>query len=229
MSDRNRIVGALHRAVGIVRESIRAARATAQLAPRRRFEFEFPSPSSMPSSDPPVKRNVRGARDFIELSNSRTRNTAGVDSSARLAPATNAISAMRRSTEQVKAVRAAGASRDAAVGVSLQRGRESLGESALFAISHLQADVRFASPIRGRASVPNLAPRELAEPASEHRRHGDGDSRQAITINSSPTVVINAPVASSVRHDLMEALRAHREELFDQLKRESTRRERAQF
>jgi hypothetical protein len=32
-----------------------------------------------------------------------------------------------------------------------------------------------------------------------------------------------------VQQDVIGALRAHREELFDQLKRESARRERAQF
>lgn len=231
MSDRNRIVTALHRAVGIVRESIRAARAATQLAPRRRFEFEVPSLSSMSSSNSAApQRNSRETNDPIELSSLRTRkNTAMVDSSARLARATNATTAMRRATEQVNAVRAAGASRDATVGGSLRRAQESLGASASFANTHLQTEVRVASPIRGMASVPNLAAREVVQPSNEHRRHGDRDSRQAITVNSSPTVVINAAVASSVRHDLIEALRAHREELFDQLRRESTRRERAQF
>jgi hypothetical protein len=41
--------------------------------------------------------------------------------------------------------------------------------------------------------------------------------------------VINGATSGAVRHDVLGALRAHREELFDQLKRESARRERAQF
>jgi hypothetical protein len=228
MSDRNRIVSALHRAVAIVRESIRTARATTRLAPRHHFEFEVPSLSPTASSDSALRRNGRETPNQIELSKlKKGKNLASVDSSARALRATNAISAMGHAIEQASALRVASPSLDAATRSSLQR--ENLGASASFASSHLQADLRFASPIRGMAAVPNLAPRDLAEPSNEHRRRADADMRQAITINSSPTVVINAPVASSVRHDLIEALRAHREELFDQLKRESTRRERAQF
>ena len=44
------------------------------------------------------------------------------------------------------------------------------------------------------------------------------------------TLEINAPAAGgNVERDAIGALRAHREELFNQLKRESARRERAQF
>ena len=51
-----------------------------------------------------------------------------------------------------------------------------------------------------------------------------------ININSSPTVVINAGApGGNLQRDVISALRTHREELFDQLKRESARRERAQF
>jgi hypothetical protein len=52
----------------------------------------------------------------------------------------------------------------------------------------------------------------------------------AITINSTPTVVVNGSESSSdVERQVIGALRAHREELFDQFTRESVRRERTQF
>ena len=78
--------------------------------------------------------------------------------------------------------------------------------------SALQASPKFADlPTRG----PN---REL--------RGGAG----AVTINSSPTVVVNAGEGrGDIEREVMSALRAHREELFDSFRREATRRERAQF
>ncbi len=76
---------------------------------------------------------------------------------------------------------------------------------------------------------PGVSQREFAPPSSDARVSNDGSGRAAITINSSPTVVINAAAGGAVQHDVIGALRAHREELFDQLKRESARRERAQF
>jgi hypothetical protein len=75
----------------------------------------------------------------------------------------------------------------------------------------------------------SISRRDFAQPSSNGRFSNDGDGRAGITINSSPTVVINAAAGGAVQDDLIGALRAHREELFDQLKRESARRERAQF
>lgn len=87
-----------------------------------------------------------------------------------------------------------------------------------------------ASSIRGVVPPPNLSQREFAEPSGNARGPSSSGVGAGIVINSSPTVVINAPAAGgNVERDVIGALRAHREELFDQLKRESARRERAQF
>ena len=76
---------------------------------------------------------------------------------------------------------------------------------------------------------PGVSQREFARPSSDGRFSKDSGAGASITVNSSPTVVINAAAGGTVQHDVIGALRAHREELFDQLKRESARRERAQF
>ena len=91
------------------------------------------------------------------------------------------------------------------------------------------AKVRIARPIRGVTLPSNVSRREFAEPSGNARASSAGGGRGGITINSSPTVVINGSGGGAVQHDVIGALRAHREELFDQLKRESARRERAQF
>jgi len=76
----------------------------------------------------------------------------------------------------------------------------------------------------------SVAQREFSRPIPIAPNRNGGASNAGITINSSPTVVINAtPAGSNLERDVLSALRAHREELFDQLKRESARRERAQF
>ena len=98
-----------------------------------------------------------------------------------------------------------------------------------FADAGVLANVRVAPSIRGMMPPPGVSQREFARPPSEVGVSNDGSGRAAITINSSPTVVINGPAGGAVQHDVIGALQAHREELFDQLKRESARRERAQF
>jgi hypothetical protein len=98
-----------------------------------------------------------------------------------------------------------------------------------FADAGVLANVRVAPSIRGMMPPPGVSQREFARPPSEIGVSNDGSGRAAITINSSPTVVINGPAGGAVQHDVIGALQAHREELFDQLKRESARRERAQF
>jgi hypothetical protein len=100
----------------------------------------------------------------------------------------------------------------------------------LFAEASLLSNVRVAPSIRGMIPPANISPREFARPSSDVRASTESGGRSGITINSSPTVVINAPPAGgAVQRDVIGALRAHREELFDQLKREAARRERAQF
>jgi hypothetical protein len=89
---------------------------------------------------------------------------------------------------------------------------------------------RAASSMHGVVRPPNLSQRMFAEPSSANRGRDNRSGGAGITINSSPTVVINGPTTGSdAQRDLLGALRAHREELFDQLRRESARRERAQF
>jgi hypothetical protein len=110
------------------------------------------------------------------------------------------------------------------------RVRESLEEGRLsFGLPNSAANVRIAPFSRGVIPPTNISQREFARPSSYGRVSNDGSGRAGITINSSPTVVINAAAGGAVQHDVIGALRAHREELFDQLKRESARRERAQF
>ena len=91
------------------------------------------------------------------------------------------------------------------------------------------AKVRVARPIRGVTPPHGVSRREFARPSNDFRASNDANGRAAITINSSPTVVINSGAGGALQHDVIGALRTHREELFDQLKRESARRERAQF
>ena len=110
------------------------------------------------------------------------------------------------------------------------RSRESLeAERVAFAGTGFLASVRMASSIRAVIPPANLSQREFAEPSVNARGPNNSSVRTGITINSSPTVIINAPAAGgNVARDAIGALRAHREELFNQLKRESVRRERAQ-
>jgi hypothetical protein len=101
---------------------------------------------------------------------------------------------------------------------------------AAFAGAGLLGNGRAASSIRGMVPPRNVSGPAFAELSRNFRGRDSSDARAAITINSSPTVVINGPAASgNAQSDVISALRAHREELFDQLKRESARRERAEF
>jgi hypothetical protein len=97
-----------------------------------------------------------------------------------------------------------------------------------FAEKGMLANVRISRSVRGVTPPSNVSRREFAQPSGTARVSNEGSRRGGITINSSPTVVINGS-GGAVQHDVIGALRAHREELFDQLKRESARRERAQF
>jgi hypothetical protein len=91
------------------------------------------------------------------------------------------------------------------------------------------ANVRIARSIRAATPPASVSQREFAQPSGDMRGSSQTGGRSGITINSSPTVVINAPASGAMQNDVIGALRAHREELFDELKRESARRERAQF
>jgi hypothetical protein len=111
-----------------------------------------------------------------------------------------------------------------------RRALKSLNSSVpSFAEKGMLANVRIARSIRGVTPPSNVSRREFAQPSGNTRIPSQGTGRGGITINSSPTVVINGSGGGVVQHEVIGALRAHREELFDQLKRESARRERAQF
>ena len=104
------------------------------------------------------------------------------------------------------------------------------GEGAVRRETGVVASARVPSSIHGLTPFSNVARRDFAEPSNSATGPNSGLERARITVNSSPTVVINAQAAGGdLQRDVIGALRAHLEELFDQLKRESARRERAQF
>lgn len=111
------------------------------------------------------------------------------------------------------------------------RSREHLGGGrGVSARNGLIAGGRVAASIRAVVTPPNLSRRQFTEPSGNARGANRSGMGGQITINSAPTVVINAPTpGGSVERDVIGVLQAHREELFDQLKRESARRERVQF
>jgi hypothetical protein len=88
----------------------------------------------------------------------------------------------------------------------------------------------WSGPKASMVAPMSLARPEFSEPARNIHGQESGSATGPITINSTPTVVINAVEASGdVERQVIGALRAHRDELFDQFKRESIRRERSQF
>jgi hypothetical protein len=153
-----------------------------------------------------------------------------------LSRAVKALSRAARSSELRSAGRAISDGRKYAM-QQLRWDREPTGparagferERRSFEMAGLPAKVHFAPIIRGVNPPANVSRREFARPTGGSRVLKDGNRGGGITVNSSPTVVINSPAGGAVQHDLIGALRAHREELFDQLKREFARRERTQF
>ena len=111
---------------------------------------------------------------------------------------------------------------------SSNRARESVeANRAAFARTGFKAN---ASSLRGVIPPANVSQREFAQPPGGVRGLNGGSVSGGLNIHSSPTVVINTTAAGGdLQRDVIGALRAHREELLDQLKRESARRERAQF
>jgi len=98
-----------------------------------------------------------------------------------------------------------------------------------FAAAGKVANVRIARSLRAPKLPASISQREFAQPSGDMRGSNQTGGRGGITINSSPTVVINAPASGAMQNDVIGALRAYREELFDEMKRESARRERTQF
>ncbi|MGA9725301.1 MAG: hypothetical protein WBQ86_22790 [Candidatus Binatus sp.] len=249
-----RALGILDRLARIGQQSMRMAQATAQVRIAAGHHLQIPARVSFPE----YRRLPEAASQSGRLANStneRHRMTAMFDERGirELAPEADALSRVQRKSDvkhrvtrrDVKtssdfaeqAHRAIQAAKKMANMESSQRSdaqvsnrsRDGLeAERAEFASSGPIASARMASLIRGVIPIRNLSQREFAEPASKARGR-DGHS-QGITIHSSPTVVINSSTASGgLARDAIGALSAHREELFNQLKRESARRERAQF
>lgn len=131
--------------------------------------------------------------------------------------------------------------------LATERGESAQGRGPRFERTSISSDLnRVLTSARKYISAANgitgsgtrssmLAPASLSRPEFAEPMRGvyGQESRSApgtITISSAPTVVVNAGDASGdVERQVTSALRAHREELFDQFKRESVRRERAQF
>jgi hypothetical protein len=84
-----------------------------------------------------------------------------------------------------------------------------------------------SSAVAARA---RLGSPKFADPPARGFERDSRSGAVAVTINSSPTVVVNSGEGrGDVEREVISALRAHREELFDSMRREAARRERAQF
>jgi hypothetical protein len=248
-----RVLGRLDRAIEIGRESVRIARLAASIARPRVNRLQVSSSGSL-SKDKLVFetrafREGRTAADGSgrasggELLRSETDDqTKNARAGSRWHRATAMVNAGVRVFRQITEVHGAnmgGARLDARGHVARmlvsstnasRRARDGTDtRQPSFGDAGLPVKVRVAPSIRGVMPPSGVSQREFALPTNEGRVSRGGSGRATITLNSSPTVVINAAAGGAVRDDVIGALRAHREELFDQLKRESARRERAQF
>ena len=245
----------LERVSKVGRESARMARAAASIGLSGKYRWQLPASGVSAKSKTEIKRGTRDGSgtgsssesDRSERDNQNTtarggsgwnRATAMVNAEARasrempeLSRAMNALSRVEPSVDLRKAT--SDSRKDATpMLASDARNRARASHEAArpsFADERILANVRVAPSIRGVMPPPGVSQREFARPSSDPGVSNEGSRRAAITINSSPTVVINTVAGGAVQHDVIGALRAHREELFDQLKRESARRERAQF
>jgi hypothetical protein len=207
-------------------------------------KFLFKQRTTEPGSESGLGGESDGrGRARITAQSGWSRTTAKVDVGARLqrqmldlSRAVNALSRAERSTKSGSIERSISDGQKLAPVTlppninSTGRARGSLEGSRMSpGAAAVAANFRIASSVRGVMAPGNVSRRDFAQPSSNSRFSNDGGGRTGITINSSPTVVINAPTGGALQQDVIGALRAHREELFDQLKRESARRERAQF
>jgi hypothetical protein len=245
----------LERVSKVARESVRMARAAARIALPGNYRWQLPASGLSAKSKTEIKRGTRdgsgtgsnGESNWSERDNrSKTarggdgwnRATTRINASARasreipeMSRAMNALSRVERSMDLRNT--ASDSRKDATAMMATDaRSRARASHEATrpsFADGGVLANVR-VTPLMRRVMPPSgVSQREFARPSRDLGVSTGGNGRSAITINSSPTVVINAAAGGAVQHDVMGALRAHREELFDQLKRESARRERAQF
>ena len=244
-----RALSQLDRMTGVARKSGRIARAAASIALAKEYRLQGPATvvglnderflgerrtagdgSGGGSGAEPGLRETDTRNIAANAGTGRHRATALVEAATRshrqipeLSQAMTALSRIERSVEYVTPKLGSNTS-------STRRRLESLkAKVPSFAEKGTLANARVARSIRGVTPPSNVSRREFAQPSGNARVSSEGSGRSRITINSSPTVVINGSGSGAVQHDVIGALRAHREELFDQLKRESARRERAQF
>jgi hypothetical protein len=78
-----------------------------------------------------------------------------------------------------------------------------------------------------RAPLSQMAPALTAVPS--RGRGAEPERPASVVINSTPTVVINSEARSDIEDRVIEALRRHREMLFEQWQREAQRRRRMDF
>ncbi len=120
-----------------------------------------------------------------------------------------------------------------ATGAFLSRANEQSGTSyALHIPSHAARHFRFlgvhaAGPLAA-ASPPRLIPAGSI-PAQRSGSISHAPSAGSVIINSSPTVVINSGEPADIEYRVLEALRKHRDTLFDQWRTELSKRERTEF
>ncbi|MGH7948466.1 MAG: hypothetical protein ACREQF_04510 [Candidatus Binataceae bacterium] len=84
----------------------------------------------------------------------------------------------------------------------------------------------------GRERLHALAPYQLARPSTRgDLAHAAASSGISVTIHSAPTVVIqrNELASDELERRIVDALKAHREQLYSELEREFAQRRRAEF
>ena len=243
-----RALSHLDRMTNVARKSVPIARAAASIELAREYRWQVPAEASVlkgesvrlgrgtaddgsgGGSGAGPGRHEAESRDIVANAGTRRhRATALVEAATRshrqIPEVSQAMKALLRIEQSVEYVTPKSGSNTS----STRRPLESLeAKVPSFAEKGILANVRIARSIRGVTPPSNVSRREFAQPSRNARVSSEGSGRGGITINSSPTVVINGS-GGAVQHDVIGALRAHREELFDQLKRESARRERAQF
>jgi len=244
-----RALSHVERMTNVARRSDRIARAAASIALPEKYRWQVPTEavglkverffgerrtagdgSGGGSGAGPGRREAESQNIAASAGTRRHRATTMVEAATRshrqipeLSQAMKALSRIERSVEYMTPTPDLNTSSTRRPLESLEAKVPSLAEKGML------ANVRIARSI-GRVTPPsNVSRREFAQPSGNARVSSEGSGRGGITINSSPTVVINGSGSGAVPHDVIGALRAHREELFDQLKRESARRERAQF
>jgi hypothetical protein len=244
-----RALSHLERMTNVARRSGRVARAVASIAQAKEYRWQV-SADALGLKDESFRLDRTtaggdsgggfGARPGLRETESRNiaanagtrrnRATALVEAATRshrqipeLSQTMKALSRIERSVEYVTPTPGLKTNPTRRAPESLNSNVPSLADKGVL------TNARIARSIRGVTPPSNVSRREFAQPSGNARVSSDGGGRGGITINSSPTVVINGSGGGAVQHDVIGALRAHREELFDQLKRESARRERAQF